>query len=345
MHPKLQEVAGIANDWAGRRHVAEVLAATMLLVGIESLALKAETQDRPQQVVAAAVGACATEPCSKIVPVALRVPKAVAEAVPETSTTTTLPAATTTTTSPPAETLLSASSVQTDPRARGAIGVDQSWANCDVPLKPGILFGIIGVTDGESFETNRCLTQLADKFRAVNIEPALYINVDLEWENAVAENSDAVPCPEVFPLEVCPAYRWGYRGGAYAVQAAWDQGISSKEWYLDVEHNNDWTGNTDLNRLAILGTMDAVRNEAGRLMGIPPAEIYEAIYTNPSAWKKITSNLQLPVHTWLATGSPEAELLKYCDDPFYNLTGGGVIMVQTVDQLNPGGPIDINARC
>jgi hypothetical protein len=276
---------------------------------------------------------------------------------PEISVTTEAPTTTatvtTTTLPPPPSTIpsaeLHAAMVDSKLPSRGAIGADQSWPNCPIPIRPDVTFGIVGVNDGVPFETNRCLTELVAKFQKMGIKPGLYVNTSLDMVLANAQNDSAVPCPWVGTPEeqgLCPAYRWGYRSGQDSVKKAWDLGVSSREWYIDVETQNRWSGNYDQNRVSILGTMDAVRNEAGKNEGVAPGEIYEAVYSNVHFWQKITYNMKLPgIHAWYATGVPEERVLGFCDDPKYNFTGGGVILVQTVDTSNHGGAIDINIRC
>lgn len=232
--------------------------------------------------------------------------------------------------------------------SRGQIGADQSWPNCDVPIRPDVTFGIVGVNDGRPFETNRCLPVLIAKFRAMGISPALYANTSLDLKQAEAQNDPNVPCPHMNTDQepLCSAYRWGYRGGQYAVAAAQSAGYVSREWYTDVETGNRWSGDINKNQASFLGTMDAIRSDVSQALNLPDGQVYIAIYSNRHSWQFISGNMKLPaIQTWAATAIPENEVLAACDDPEYNFTGGGIAMVQTVDHTNPGGPIDINLRC
>lgn len=365
----LHEVAERITNWVRERKMTEAVVGALVMTLFDA-GIAGVFIEQNERVDAADV-ACAVDDCmsfettmpTSTLPV---LSEAAPPPAPETTTTIISLATTTTLPPPPPSSTTSTTSTSLAPveapavvpdnkaasHTRGAIGADQSYPNCSVPLRQDVTFGIVGVNDGAPFETNRCFMEIITRFRNKGIEPTLYVNTSLNWDRAQQENDPQVFCPSNVHPDVCPAYRWGYRAGQYAVQAAWGFGVSSRVWSLDVETANSWVkqaegaGYADLNRLSLEGTIDALRIEAARNEGIDPSEIILMIYSHGSAWRAITNNMPLPnLPVWYATKKPESELLAYCDDPLYNLTGGGVLMVQTVDETNLGGHLDIDVHC
>ena len=285
-------------------------------------------------------------------------PSILAAAAPDTTTTTAPPETTTTPPTTMPETTLQAATL-TSPN-RGKIGADLAWPpnNMLINLPSGLEYGIVNVTNGHPLETYAHLPQIIEKFRVAGIEGeelAAYANTSLDSDLAATENDPNVPCPWQAPAEataLCPSYRWGYRGGIFAVEAGWEAGIKSDVWYLDVEggkgrSGNIWSENYDLNRVALLGTMDAVRVRASELLVVEQADIYIAIYSNTSYWNHIMgADFKLPgIHAWYAGFGPLESLDRFCDDPQYNFTGGGVVMVQSVLLTPTGENLDYDRTC
>lgn len=332
------------NYWLSHAKVAEIAAGTLLLVGIEAGAAKviAERESKPAEM---AVGACALTPCleelspttTTVVPIPEITPPATA-AVPET----------TTSTAP--DSILQAAAIEPPASKPKIMGVDISFPNCETPIPEDATFGIVGVNGGRPFTANPCLAQQAANFD----KPALYVNTAYPGDSEpVPVPQEPVPCPVA--AEHCGAYEKGWAAGKNSVEIAWGQGVSSREWWIDVETANAWRGNAHQHRTYILATMDAIRTYASANEKIAPGELYIGIYstvgmmdriTRDRAAEKLEDQLWRPpgLHGWLATAASEDEVLNYCSRAF---TGGGTVMVQTQrHNVNGSGrSIDVNYRC
>lgn len=240
---------------------------------------------------------------------------------------------------------------------QGTVGVDVSWPNCGVPIRPDAQFGIVGVTHrGHPSGINQCLKEEADRVKNLG----LYVNPNLDYKKAKAQNSSTTPCP-LENRRLCASYRWGYRDGIKSVKAAEAVGVQTSEWHIDVETGNKWlkkeTGPRDYaaqNSASILGEIDAIRKVVSEQQHIRPEQVFMTMYSTTLQWNKITGGLKLPtIPVWYATGGgiSDAEAKAFCHKPWAtNFTGfigpNPVIMVQTgnTDKSFPHSQ-DINFRC
>lgn len=245
--------------------------------------------------------------------------------------------------------VFSASGAQTmSQHARGSMGVDVSYPNPETPIPDDAQFGIVGVNGGAPFKPNPFLSQEAKYFSDL----ALYVNSNYPGADQ-ASPSEALPFPCPVEAVYCTAYQWGYAAGKYAVESASSQGVTSAEWWIDVERRNPWKGSVYEHRTVLLAMMDAIKNQASSVLGKDPAEITIGFYSMPSMWDAITADKQAPLDQrlwrpgfsgWLARYVAEDEALDYCNVSF---TGGPTRMIQTQRQnvKNSGKTIDVNYRC
>ena len=199
------------------------------------------------------------------------------------------------------------------------VGVDVSWPNCATPPVAAD-FGVVGVSGGLDFRVNNCLRSEANWFSS----PALYMNSG--WPGA-----DMTFQYKTFPEkcsvgdETCLAYNYGYHAAVFAINYANSQLTHSTNWWLDIETENSWTNNTYQNRSAILGMVDALRqNVIGVTVGV---------YAYPGQWATLVGNWHPGLPAWVATGSTNLVAAKAaCSAP--SITAKPVVLAQYTTYLD-----------
>jgi hypothetical protein len=170
----------------------------------------------------------------------------------------------------------------------GSVGADISWPQCGTPYPAGYTFGIIGVTGGHPFSGNPCFGSEFGWAQATG-SAQLYVNL------AYGQSPTG-------PLQCgggdagCQAYNYGYLSAMWARQYAHDQtgGASdaSHVWWLDVETENIWSGDTDQNSYLIQGALDYLQRSAGLVVGV---------YSTSWMWAEIAGSFAPPnTPNWVA---------------------------------------------
>lgn len=193
----------------------------------------------------------------------------------------------------------------------GAVGVDVSYPNCSDTI-PKADFGIVGVTGGLVYSENPCLLQQAAAFKNLS----LYINTGLR----VSDESPyfAAAKADCNGDLTCAAYMYGYRAAQDALRYANELGVYSDRWWLDVETENTWNEDAQLNRQSIQGSYDALASHGAKLIGV---------YSTTYQWGQITGDWKNNWPSWGATTWTTAkQAMKYCKG--HEFTGGPSLLMQ-----------------
>ncbi|HET9098297.1 MAG TPA: hypothetical protein VFN51_01640 [Candidatus Saccharimonadales bacterium] len=211
------------------------------------------------------------------------------------------------------------------PYPSGQIGVDVSWPNCSAKISAGEPFGVVGVSYGLAYSAvNPCLAAEAHHFTNLS----LYANTGLNVTNSTTDS----PYWDTALLQcngdtTCAAYHYGYNAGVQIANQSVAAGVSSNNWWLDVETGNTWQADTSLNDQSLQGEYDGLHKV------LPNINI--GAYSTDYQWGKIAGNWK-PVDTttntpwavWYATGVHRAsQAAPYCA-PSYSFTGGTIELVQ-----------------
>lgn len=207
-----------------------------------------------------------------------------------------------------------------NPYVAGSTGYDVSWPNCKAqpPLMPP--WGVVGVTGGLNFRQNPCLKAESNWF----LNLSLYANTG--YAGAAAARKYA-PFPRYCHTddEACLAYNFGFNAGKYAVEYAASQGVHAAMWWLDVETENSWSDNVQLNRASIQGEADAIKRYT--------VVATVGAYSYPGQWDRITGTWRPGWPNWSATGSLErGDALSFCNG--HNFTGGPTWLAQYTVRLD-----------
>ena len=194
------------------------------------------------------------------------------------------------------------------PMGSNTAGWDISWPQCGQPLpeQRADMFHVVGVTGGTPFTSNPCFgSQFA--YAAAEGPLSLYVNLDF---NLAAAGGPLTCQPED---QGCEAYNYGWGAGV----SAWDsarrdtgggsQGVQM--WWLDVETENVWSDNTDLNSYVIQGALDFLQHTAGRTVGI---------YSTSLQWHEIAGDFAPPNTPNWAAGASSMDSIGQCQHPFWN---------------------------
>lgn len=212
------------------------------------------------------------------------------------------------------------------PYPTGKIGLDVSWPNCGVQL-PKVDFGIVGVTGGTVYSTNKCLAAQA-KLYGPNL--SLYVNTG--WNEASPHLNPTSPRNCAIDDRICKAYNYGFNAGLQAVDVANAAKVHSDKWWLDVETLNTWNAGIFQNRSSIQGTYDALKSR-----GIPTIGVYSTAYQ----WNKIVGDWRNGWPTWVATGTGNLmQAKRFCVGNQF--TDGPTWLVQYIP---PRPNLDHNFAC
>jgi hypothetical protein len=197
----------------------------------------------------------------------------------------------------------------------GQIGLDVSWPNCGVKL-PKVAFGIVGVTGGTAYSTNKCLAQQAAIFGS---KLSLYVNTG--WNDQSPHINANAPRQCAPADQVCVAYNYGFNSGWQAFDTAVAaKAFSGGKWWLDVETMNSWNDDVNQNRASIQGTYDALKARGVGMIGV---------YSTAYQWDVITAGWQTGWPNWVATGTATAfQAKRFCVGN--DFTGGPTWLVQYI---------------
>ncbi len=159
----------------------------------------------------------------------------------------------------------------------GAGGQDISWPQCgrQVPL-PADTFTVVGVNDGTPFTMNPCFgQQYAAMKQSHAAPPSVYINLDYgQSSNGYDHCADGDA--------VCQAYDYGYLAAEYAYTRAnyttSGDSLEASTWWLDVETENAWSDDQQLNARVVNGAIDYLKTTGHRI----------GVYSTPEQWREIT---------------------------------------------------------
>jgi len=215
------------------------------------------------------------------------------------------------------------------PLAPGAVGSDVSWPQCKTaPDGPGAYsFGIVGVTGGKPFTPNDCFAR--EYTWAMGTGTAeVYLNLDYG-------QSTAGPLDCTDGDTGCLAYNYGYEAAAYGYRYAayrtWNASRHLSVWWLDVETENVWNDDTQLNSYVIQGAIDYLSRIEGKVVGV---------YSTAYQWSEIAGSFAPPsTPNWVAGASGLDDVAK-CSTPLWS--GGSVWAIQ---YLNFDLDLDQNRAC
>lgn len=232
-----------------------------------------------------------------------------------------------------AATLLASATPATPAFAAGripsnTIGTDISWPQCGTAYPTGYQWAVIGVNGGAPFSTNPCL---ASEFHWSQTETSLtqlYINLDFGQIGNWPLRCDGAD-------QGCQAYNYGYD----AAKWSWDWahaatgGVSDviSTWWLDVETENVWSDDTNLNSYVIQGAIDYLSRVQGRPVGI---------YSTAYQWGEIAGTFAPPgIGNWVAGASSVSDN----DHCHWGLWPGG--QVWAIQYLNWDLNLDQDGGC
>lgn len=200
------------------------------------------------------------------------------------------------------------------------VGQDVSWPNCNARPPANPPFGIVGTTGGLVFHPNPCLFEEAHWFSNLS----LYMNTGYAGKTR-AEKYASYPRHCLVSDEVCLAYNFGYNAGMYAILYAASQYVHTNKWWLDVETENSWSTNTDVNRASLIGMVAAIqKNTLLPVIGF---------YSYPGQWISITGGWQNGFPNWVATGDDKLQTaIAYCNGQAFN--GGKTWLTQYTTRLD-----------
>src|SRR5262249_5433793 len=116
----------------------------------------------------------------------------------------------------------------------------------------------------------------------------------------------------------CAAYHYGYNAAQSALSYANSQNISSTKWWLDVETNNTWNDDTNLNRQSLQGAHDALAAAGATTVGV---------YSTTAQWNSVSGSWQNTWPSWGATTWTSAKQAQtYCIG--HQFTGGASLLMQ-----------------
>ena len=193
-----------------------------------------------------------------------------------------------------------------------ALGYDVSHPQCNKTLPTDGGFGIVGVTGGRPFSSNKC------------------VGAQLSW--AVTKSGHAVYVNTGFPGIGDPvAYGTAIANDAVAREHA-QVSRGTAVWWLDVESANTWAGTTQQNA-TVLDAIASRLQQLGARVGI---------YSTPQMWADIAGAWSPGLPVWYATGPGTAQSASLaCTGTF---AGSPTALVQWV-QRTKQGEFDHNMIC
>lgn len=203
------------------------------------------------------------------------------------------------------------------PYVSGQVGTDVSYPNCSAS-NPGSPFGIVGVTGGLAYGNNSCLALEASWYA----NKSLYVNTGLN----ASETSQYYVAAEAGCNGdlICAAHNYGYNAAQAAFNYATSQGVSSPNWWLDVETSNSWTSDYSQNIASLQGEYDALKAN-----GVTNVGVYSTTYQ----YGQITGGWQSGWPNWGATTVRTAkDASTFCTG--HAFTGGPTWLIQFKGRLD-----------
>lgn len=210
---------------------------------------------------------------------------------------------------------------------------DISWPQCESGAPHGdFSFAVIGLNNGRPFTTNDCFAPQYVWAAQVQLNPAVYINLDFPRPGRPeAENGPFGRCEETD--DWCRGYNWGYALARDSVRRAASFGVTPERYWLDVEMANHWSDLARDNGQVTRGAIDYFLEH----------NIPVGIYGTRYQWNLITGgytppNVTLPL--WVAGAEDINEARDRCFNRSLAFAGGDTWMVQY-----PEGAFDGNVLC
>ena len=193
----------------------------------------------------------------------------------------------------------------------GSLGVDVSYPNCPAKVS-GVSFGIVGVTNGLVYGHNSCAASEAKQFPTVGLYANTGLNASSSSQYYVAAqagcNGDTL----------CAAYNYGFNAGKDALSYASSQGLSTNNWWLDVETMNTWNKDVAQNQKSLQGEYDALVASGATTVGV---------YSTTAQWQSISGGWQNNWPSWGATTwTTPAQAQTYCTG--HQFTAGPSLLMQ-----------------
>lgn len=215
----------------------------------------------------------------------------------------------------------------------GAPAYDISWPQCESGAPhTDFSFAIIGLNNGRPFTTNDCFEPQYVWAAQVQVNPAVYINLDFpKAGRPEAANGPYGRCAETDGW--CRGYNWGWALAHDSVNRAMYFGVSPERYWLDVEMANHWSDLARDNGQVARGAIDYF------IAHNIPVGLYGTRYQ----WNLITGgytppNVTLPL--WVAGAEDIGEAHERCYNRSLAFAGGDTWMVQY-----PEGEFDGNVLC
>jgi hypothetical protein len=194
----------------------------------------------------------------------------------------------------------------------GSLGADVGYPNCTAKVST-VSFGIVGINNGLVYGHNSCAASEAKKFPTVG----LYANTGLNASSSSSYYTAAqAGCASGDAL--CAAYNYGYNAGSDALNYATSQGLTTNNWWLDVESMNTWNKDVAQNQKSLQGEYDALVASGATTVGV---------YSTTAQWQTITGSWQNNWPSWGATTwTTPKQALTYCSG--HQFTAGPSLLMQ-----------------
>lgn len=201
------------------------------------------------------------------------------------------------------------------PYQPGTVGHDVSFPQCEatLPAAGTYAFGIVGITGGFAFTENGCLEEQYTWASAASQPPSLYINTKFPAGTTIDER-DTGPAGTCTATDTeCQAYNYGYKTAQHAVTYAKTQGVTQvTTWWLDVETENTWSDDKEMNAVVIEAAIDYLEDEN------LPVGIYSTAYQ----WQEIAGDFAPGLPNWLGGASDLEDAKALCATGAF---GGGIV--------------------
>lgn len=209
------------------------------------------------------------------------------------------------------------------PYPSGQVGVDVSWPNCSATIPNGAPFGIVGVSAGRAYDAgNPCLKAEASHFTNLSLYANTGLNIDTTSSTTNYEKAyQKANCATALDPAICGAYYYGYYAGAQIANQSVAAGVSSSNWWLDLEMSNTWNSDVSLNDQSLQGEYDGLHS-------VLPSITIGAYSTNYQWGLLAGSTFKPGWNVWYATAERRAsQVPQYCAT-VYSFTGGTIELVQ-----------------
>ncbi|MBV8085123.1 MAG: hypothetical protein JO247_09945 [Chloroflexi bacterium] len=212
------------------------------------------------------------------------------------------------------------------PPATASIGYDISLHECGTSAPPPGSFGVVGLNNGRPFTMNACAAAEFTWASQTSAQPALYLNTGYFPGYMQNIQPDCVAAtPASLSGDQADAWAVGCSEGEYSVQR--QPGTPATYW-LDVEVDNSWSDNVELNRQTLQGLTDYLRQHTSASVGV---------YSDFGWWDEIAGGKGWTPNgisaTWIAPPAATlADAAHYCAAQS-SFAKAPLTLVQLIDPL------------